>query len=254
LCLASAGLALALGSHDRAWRRPPAAAEAEPIRDATLSLGTAPAAADPTPTAAQPEATPAREVPRPIVLRVEPPLEAAAGSARAMVSVGVPSAGAPGGTLTAVAGAGGVAGAGAAGAAGAAPVAGASSAATDTGVECGATVCMAGKVCCNASCGLCTNPGEACSKVVCGQPMFAQSVACGRNTCDVGELCCNASCGICTRPGDPCDSARRCSGEITYPESQSCGLQTCNVGLVCCNPSCGICAAPGEACSDRVCR
>jgi hypothetical protein len=256
LCLASAGLALALGSHEGAWRRPPAAVEAEPFAGVSASLEAASPAADPAPPAAPPvtTTTPA-EAPRPIVLRVEPPLEATAASARAMAFVAVPSAGAPGALPTAVAGAGGATGA--AGAAGA-PAAGASSVAADTGVPCGATVCAAGKVCCNASCGLCTNPGEACSKGLCGRPTFGQSVACGRNTCNVGELCCNTSCGICVRPGEECDSAKRCWGEVTYPqgypESQSCGLQTCNVGLVCCNPSCGICAAPGEACTDRVCR
>jgi hypothetical protein len=249
LCLASAALAFAFAQEDRAWRRsltvvaePVAPHVAAPVAvESTEANGLAPALM------ASPSAPPIATagLPRPLVLRVEPPMEAAAASARAAPAASSTlssSAGAPAVALTAAAGAGG-----------APPAAAASSAPADTGVQCGATACVAGKVCCNASCGLCTSPGESCSKVVCGQPMLLASVSCGRNTCNVGELCCNASCGICVRPGAPCDATRRCSGEITYPESQSCGLQTCNVGLVCCNPSCGICAAPGDACSDRVC-
>ena len=34
-------------------------------------------------------------------------------------------------------------------------------------VECGAVTCDPGLVCCNASCGICTEPGGACIQVVC---------------------------------------------------------------------------------------
>lgn len=122
-----------------------------------------------------------------------------------------------------------------------------------TGEQCGNSVCAAGLVCCNASCGTCVPPGEKCSQLVCGMPVAPGSVACGSSTCNVGELCCNPSCGTCTRPGEDCDSARRCGSEIQFPESQMCGMQTCNVGLVCCNPSCGICAPAGEPCSQDTC-
>jgi hypothetical protein len=117
---------------------------------------------------------------------------------------------------------------------------------------CGPTVCTGGRVCCNASCGTCVEPGQKCSQAVCGMDPLPQSTPCGMNTCNVGDVCCNASCGTCTKFGESCDQ-RQCDDAIQYPYSQSCGLTTCNVGMVCCNPSCGICAAPGEPCSQNAC-
>lgn len=38
-----------------------------------------------------------------------------------------------------------------------------------TGEPCGSTVCAAGLVCCNASCGICTPPGGACIQIACGR-------------------------------------------------------------------------------------
>ncbi len=70
---------------------------------------------------------------------------------------------------------------------------------------CGFTVCAAGLVCCNASCGTCTLPGERCSTLTCSTPPAPISVPCGRNTCPVDEACCNVSCGICAPPGAACD-------------------------------------------------
>ena len=121
------------------------------------------------------------------------------------------------------------------------------------GGACGPLTCAPGKVCCNASCGTCTDPGELCDQLVCGMSAVPESVRCGPNTCNVGEVCCNDSCGYCTLPGGTCDSKRRCFGATEYPQSQMCGMQTCNTGFVCCNPSCGICKRPGEPCTQRAC-
>jgi hypothetical protein len=120
------------------------------------------------------------------------------------------------------------------------------------GQPCGSAVCSPGKVCCNASCGTCVDPGQKCSQLVCGMSVSPESTLCGSATCNVGEVCCNASCGTCTRPGQTCDT-KPCDNAIQYPFSQSCGMSTCNVGSVCCNPSCGICAPPGEPCSQQAC-
>ena len=125
--------------------------------------------------------------------------------------------------------------------------------ASEPGVTCGATTCAPGKVCCNASCGICTDPGQSCSQRTCGMPFPPASTACGPVTCNVGQVCCNASCGICVSPGQTCDQ-RRCDDAITMPMSEYCGMMTCNVGFVCCNPSCGICTRPGEPCSREVCQ
>ena len=37
----------------------------------------------------------------------------------------------------------------------------------NTGEDCGPTVCGAGQECCNASCGICTEPGGFCTQQVC---------------------------------------------------------------------------------------
>lgn len=120
------------------------------------------------------------------------------------------------------------------------------------GPVCGPVTCPVDWVCCNASCGICTLPGQTCSQVVCGMPMSPMSVGCGPTTCDVGELCCDPMCGKCIRPGEPCTPAR-CLSPVVTPESEVCGMNTCNVGTVCCNPSCGICKPPGEPCTRKVC-
>jgi len=129
----------------------------------------------------------------------------------------------------------------------------AASAAPASGESCGAVTCASGEVCCNASCGTCTPPGQKCSQMVCGMSAWPASVQCGSATCNVGDVCCNASCGTCVHPGMTCDTSP-CENAIQDPNSPTCGLKaTCNVGNVCCNPSCGICAPPGEACSQTPC-
>ena len=127
-----------------------------------------------------------------------------------------------------------------------------SEAAEPAPVTCGVITCGQGQVCCNPSCGICTDPGGSCSKVVCGMVPVAASVTCGPNTCNVGQICCNPTCGICISPGQTCDPTP-CDNAPEIPFSVTCGLATCNVGYVCCNASCGICTRPGESCDDRVC-
>jgi hypothetical protein len=34
-------------------------------------------------------------------------------------------------------------------------------------IHCGPNTCNVGQVCCNATCGICTNPGETCRKEPC---------------------------------------------------------------------------------------
>lgn len=140
-------------------------------------------------------------------------------------------------------------------------------------VVCGATTCAADEVCCNASCGLCAKPGQACAQSVCEvepseppeadldpdagsipEPEPTSGPACGDKTCAAGEVCCNASCGICTQPGDMC-SQQQCEPEPPPPPTSgvACGSKTCATGKVCCNFSCGICTAPGDLCTQQVC-
>lgn len=170
-------------------------------------------------------------------------LPAAQGMPGVVGSGGASSVGGTGG----IAGVGGVAGTG--GAAGTSASAGAA----PLGVACGAATCSADQRCCNASCGICTAPGESCTQQLCGVANVASSVMCGPTTCNVGQVCCNASCGICTAPGAPC-SQRTCSNTARAPTSVMCGAAQCNDGQVCCNPSCGTCVAPGQSCSHDICQ
>ena len=67
-----------------------------------------------------------------------------------------------------------------------------------SGKACGPTICAEGLQCCNASCGICTKPGQGCTKQACLGP------SCGPNVCAFGEQCCNPSCGYCTKPLEAC--------------------------------------------------
>ncbi|KAK5652141.1 hypothetical protein OQA88_10783 [Cercophora sp. LCS_1] len=63
---------------------------------------------------------------------------------------------------------------------------------------CGPVICEKGLQCCNASCGVCTKPGQGCTQQACGPP-------CGKaGLCAWGEVCCNESCGYCRKPGEGC--------------------------------------------------
>jgi hypothetical protein len=79
-------------------------------------------------------------------------------------------------------------------------------AASPSKTQCGPSTCARGETCCNESCGICTEPGEGCTKQLClpedaGAP---EGESCGRVTCDPGQVCCNESCGICTEPDGFC--------------------------------------------------
>jgi hypothetical protein len=72
--------------------------------------------------------------------------------------------------------------------------------------SCGPSTCNVGEVCCNASCGTCVHPGDACdtTRRCSSEITFPDSQSCGMQTCNVGLVCCNPSCGICAPPGEPC--------------------------------------------------
>ncbi len=112
-------------------------------------------------------------------------------------------------------------------------------------VTCGIATCAPGDVCCNPTCGICTPPGQTCTRQDCGLASNPTSALCGQNTCNVGDVCCNPTCGICVHPGATC-SQTKCDDGPTFPVSQPCGMSTCNVGSVCCDPSCGLCAPVAE--------
>ncbi len=77
-----------------------------------------------------------------------------------------------------------------------------------SGVQCGPKTCASGQVCCNDSCGICTEPGGACIQIACasdgGTGDSGSGQQCGKNTCGAGEYCCNESCGTCAKEGEGC--------------------------------------------------
>jgi hypothetical protein len=78
----------------------------------------------------------------------------------------------------------------------------------EEGEPCGSVHCPEGTGCCNASCGICARPDEACIQLACeGEDDAAPPGGgnrCGPVTCGAGEVCCNESCGICTEPEGAC--------------------------------------------------
>lgn len=73
------------------------------------------------------------------------------------------------------------------------------------GEACGFMTCAPGYGCCNASCGVCVQPGDNCDPTPCDSRIQTpESDVCGRATCSKGQFCCNPSCGICVEPGETC--------------------------------------------------
>jgi hypothetical protein len=89
-------------------------------------------------------------------------------------------------------------------------------------VQCGAVTCDPGQVCCNASCGICTPPGGACTQQICDP-----AVECLNNSdcrtfsdyctgCDCRALATSEPDPVCPGPGvqcliDPCfDQSAQC--------------------------------------------
>ena len=129
---------------------------------------------------------------------------------------GEATTGAPGG------GAGG-AGTGAGGSAGAAAGAGGTTGTTATaaGPACGPKTCLAGQVCCNPSCGICTPPDGVCTQQLCESADAAGGATACRQDGDCrlfSDYCTGCDCRallksdrdpVCTGPGvrcfaDPC--------------------------------------------------
>jgi hypothetical protein len=71
----------------------------------------------------------------------------------------------------------------------------------DRRVPCGEKLCDDGLVCCNASCGICTAPGEGCTEQLC---IPKGTVPCGPVDCEVGGVCCDSQRGLCADHGVSC--------------------------------------------------
>jgi hypothetical protein len=84
--------------------------------------------------------------------------------------------------------------------------------------SCGAVTCPTGEVCCNASCGICTPPGGACTQQLCDPP------TCGAGT--VRRTVC-LECGIAGGCAKETECARTCTQNAECTEGQT----TCIGGL-----------------------
>jgi hypothetical protein len=130
------------------------------------------------------------------------------------------------------------------------------------GETCGPVTCPADQVCCNASCGICTAPGDGCIALACadaGPSDAGGGESCGPVTCGPGTYCCNASCGICAPPGTLCPAI---ACEDAGPGPTSCGGfagMTCGPGEYCRYPEdvfcgradgTGFCEPRPEICPD----
>jgi hypothetical protein len=115
------------------------------------------------------------------------------------------------------------------------------------GVQCGKTVCEAGMVCCNASCGICTPPGGVCIQLACEEEPPAQGASCAATLCPVNTKCVEGERGAtCVALGaDPCDTfacppdrvCRSVDGKATCEPVQqdpaTCAVALCPPGTYC---------------------
>lgn len=157
------------------------------------------------------------------------------------------------------------------------------------GERCGSVTCATGQVCCNPSCGICTEPGGACTRQLCEPPApgpeprpepepelgpfcggFGGFACPGEGECvddprddcdpenggaDCGGVCeCNVQ-GLCEAGSTWNDAPDVCACEADAASGggEACGDTTCGEGQVCCNASCGICTPPDGACIQIAC-
>jgi hypothetical protein len=100
------------------------------------------------------------------------------------------------------------------------------------GERCGSTTCAPGMVCCNASCGVCTLPDQACTQQACEPP---PAIACETDSdCRaVSDYCTGCDCRAlsvceaepaCPTPGVQC-LVDPCGGEEAYCAAGTCALR-----------------------------
>jgi hypothetical protein len=97
------------------------------------------------------------------------------------------------------------------------------------GEACGPTTCDPGLVCCNASCGICVEPGSSCPAIACVPDaglVDAGGTACGDTTCAPGERCCPGCTpeeAVCVSEGELCPSGPPCELDAGLP--RACGAR-----------------------------
>ena len=111
---------------------------------------------------------------------------------------------------------------------------------------CGPNTCAVGEVCCNASCGICTPPGGACTQQACLTDEDVEAAQAAQAELEAAEAAVS----------EPDADALDADGNLISPiviGPQQCGKNVCAAGTHCCNASCGTCVAPGGHCTQQIC-
>ena len=152
-------------------------------------------------------------------------------------------------------------------------------------LSCGPNTCLSGQVCCNKSCGYCTEPGGVCTEEYCLSPEEDNGIVpqvdeeedmgedlgedldfSDNYTCDVDSDCpvinclvapcdqyiCNTTLGECTMTGAACGFYDY-DDDMLVANHKNATQRYCPLGQVCCNASCGICTLPGDFCTQQMC-
>ena len=103
---------------------------------------------------------------------------------------------------------------------------------------CGPVTCAPGLVCCNASCGVCTEPGAGCAAIACANTCMSNS------DCGIGEYC---AVSACSAPGVCVPRPMLCPGDV----SPVCGCDGTTYSNACAAAGAGVSLARYEACDGR---
>jgi hypothetical protein len=108
------------------------------------------------------------------------------------------------------------------------------------GPECGNTVCARDKVCCNASCGICTSPGGFCTQQYCGPTPDEDGFSAG--PCDTDADCravpnyCEDNCSCrpisATAKNPACKPSVLCFSNPCLSRRAYCDQGTCLLGSI----------------------
>jgi hypothetical protein len=114
------------------------------------------------------------------------------------------------------------------------------------GAACGPKTCAAGTVCCNASCGICTPPGGACTQQVCSPP--ANRCKTDADCRKADDYCSGCNCkalSVCQPDPGTCPNPAMCFVEPCYNKEAFCNAGTCALRTA--TPTC-----PVEKCGPRL--
>lgn len=97
---------------------------------------------------------------------------------------------------------------------------------------CGPTICPSDLVCCNASCGICTEPGMMCTQQVCEEPTSSYSKCKEDADCtNKDEICEEGLCVVVTVLEPVPEDERECYEDTNCPEKEcsweGCGYNKC---------------------------